>query len=64
MEHLLWTEKYRPKKIDDCILPERLKKPFQEYVNQSNIPNLLLSGSISAKVYKPVSHAAIYCSTN
>jgi DNA polymerase III delta prime subunit len=44
MEHLLWTEKYRPKKIDDCILPERLKKPFQEYVNQSNIPNLLLSG--------------------
>ena len=44
MEHLLWTEKYRPKSIDDCILPERLKKPFQEYVNQSNIPNLLLSG--------------------
>ena len=44
MEHLLWTEKYRPKKIEDCILPERLKKPFQEYVNQSNIPNLLLSG--------------------
>src|SRR6056300_1730270 len=44
MEHLLWTEKYRPKKIGDCILPERLKKPFQEYVNQNNIPNLLLSG--------------------
>ena len=44
MENLLWTEKYRPKSIDDCILPERLKKPFQEYVNQSNIPNLLLSG--------------------
>lgn len=44
MEHLLWTEKYRPKKIDDCILPERLKTPFQEYVNQNNIPNLLLAG--------------------
>lgn len=44
IEHLLWTEKYRPKKIEDCILPERLKKPFQEYVNQSNIPNLLLAG--------------------
>lgn len=44
MEHLLWTEKYRPKNINDCILPERLKKPFQEYVNQENIPNLLLSG--------------------
>lgn len=44
MEHLLLTEKYRPKKIVDCILPERLKTPFQEYVNQNNIPNLLLAG--------------------
>lgn len=44
MEHLLWTEKYRPKTIEDCILPERLKLPFQEYVNQKNIPNLLLAG--------------------
>jgi DNA polymerase III delta prime subunit len=44
MDHLLWTEKYRPKTIEDCILPERLKTPFQEYVNQKNIPNLLLSG--------------------
>ena len=44
MEHLLWTEKYRPKTVDHCILPERLKKPFQEYVNQKTIPNLLLSG--------------------
>jgi DNA polymerase III delta prime subunit len=44
MEHLLWTEIYRPKTIEDCILPERLKKPFQEYVNQKNIPNLILSG--------------------
>ena len=44
MDHLLWTEKYRPKTIEECILPERLKTPFQEYVNQKNIPNLLLSG--------------------
>ena len=44
MEQLLWTEKYRPKKIEDCILPERLKTPFQEYVNQGKIPNLLLAG--------------------
>jgi DNA polymerase III delta prime subunit len=44
MEHLLWTEKYRPQAVGDCILPDRLKKPFQEYVDQSNIPNLLLSG--------------------
>ena len=44
MEHLLWTEKYRPKTVEECILPERLKQPFQEYVNQKQIPNLLLSG--------------------
>ena len=44
MQHLLWAEKYRPKTVDDCILPERLKKLFQEYVNQKTIPNLLLSG--------------------
>ena len=44
MDHLLWTEKYRPKNIEDCILPELLKKPFQEYVTQKNIPNLLLTG--------------------
>ena len=44
MEHLLWTEKYRPQTIEDCILPDRLKKPFQEYVNQKQIPNLLLTG--------------------
>jgi DNA polymerase III delta prime subunit len=44
MDHLLWTEKYRPKTIEECILPERLKTPFQEYVNQKNIPNLLVSG--------------------
>jgi DNA polymerase III delta prime subunit len=44
MEHLLWTEKYRPKTVEECILPDRLKHPFQEYVNQKKIPNLLLSG--------------------
>ena len=44
MEHLLWTEKWRPQTINDCVLPDRLKKPFQEYVNQKNIPNLLLTG--------------------
>jgi len=44
MEHLLWTEKYRPQTVEDCILPNRLKQPFQEYVNQKQIPNLLLAG--------------------
>jgi DNA polymerase III delta prime subunit len=44
MEQFLWTEKYRPQTVEDCILPERLKVPFQEYVNQKQIPNLLLAG--------------------
>lgn len=44
MEHLLWVEKHRPATVKDCIVPERLKVPFQEYVNQKNIPNLLLTG--------------------
>lgn len=40
----LWVEKYRPHKIEDCVLPDRIKKAFQEYVNNGEIPNLLLSG--------------------
>lgn len=42
---LLWTERYRPKTIEDCILPEAIKATFQEYVNKKQIPNLLLSGT-------------------
>ena len=44
-ESFLWVEMYRPKTIEDCILPDRLKKPFQEYVNNKEIPNLMLTGS-------------------
>ena len=40
----LWCEKYAPKKIEDCILPEGIKKTFQDFVNQGQIPNLLLAG--------------------
>lgn len=43
-ENPLWVEKYRPKKIQDCILPADLKATFQAFVDQLNIPNLLLSG--------------------
>jgi len=44
-EEFLWVEKYRPRKIADCILPDDLKQTFQQFVNDGNIPNLLLSGS-------------------
>ena len=40
----LWVEKYRPKKITDCILPDSIKNTFLEFVGQKEIPNLLLSG--------------------
>lgn len=43
-ENLPWTEKYRPQTIDDCILPERIKKTFKEFVKKKEFPNLLLSG--------------------
>jgi len=44
-EEYLWVEKYRPRKIKDCILTENLKETFQEFLKQGEIPNLLLSGS-------------------
>ena len=45
MEHLLWVEKYRPAKVEDCILPDSIKTTFLDYVARKEIPNLLLSGS-------------------
>ena len=45
MSDFLWVEKYRPKKIRDCILPEDTKKTFSEFLKQKEIPNLLLSGT-------------------
>lgn len=45
LEQFLWVESYRPRKVSDTILPEELKKTFQSFVDQKNIPNLLLSGS-------------------
>ena len=43
-EEFLWVEKYRPKTIDECILPDGLKETFRAFVAQNNIPNLILSG--------------------
>jgi DNA polymerase III delta prime subunit len=45
LEQFLWVERYRPKKISDTILPIELKTTFQQFVDQKNIPNLLLTGS-------------------
>lgn len=45
MEEFLWVEKYRPKTIEDCVLPDELKTTFQKFVEKGEIPNLLLTGS-------------------
>lgn len=44
-EQFLWVEKYRPQKIDDCVLPESLKKTFKEYISQGELPSFLFSGT-------------------
>lgn len=44
-EQFLWVEKYRPQKIDDCILPESLKKTFKDYIAQGELPHFLLCGT-------------------
>ena len=43
-DEFLWVEKYRPKTIEECILPEGIKKTFNEFCKGGEIPNLLLSG--------------------
>ena len=43
-DEFLWVEKYRPQKIEDCILPEQTKKTFLEFLNKGEVPNLLLAG--------------------
>ena len=41
----IWVEKYRPRKVNDCIIPDASKKVFQSFVDKGEIPNLLLAGS-------------------
>ena len=44
-KEFLWVEKYRPNIVEDCILPDSIKNVFQGFVNQGELPNLLLSGT-------------------
>jgi len=43
-DEFLWVEKYRPKTIEDCILPSATKKTFLDFLDKGEVPNLLLSG--------------------
>ena len=45
MENFLWVEKYRPTRIDECILPDNLRNTFKEFVKSKSIPNIILSGT-------------------
>ena len=44
-EEFLWVEKYRPNKIQNCILPESLKDNFQTIVDRGQLPNMLFTGT-------------------
>ena len=43
-DEFLWVEKYRPKTIQECILPESIKKTFLDFLDKGEVPNLLLAG--------------------
>ena len=43
-DEFLWVEKYRPKTIEECILPENIKKTFLDFLDKGEVPNLLLAG--------------------
>jgi len=43
-DEFLWVEKYRPKTIEECILPTNIKKTFQDFLDKGEIPNMLLTG--------------------
>ena len=44
MSDFLWVEKYRPKTIEECILPTNTKKTFSSFLDKGQVPNLLLAG--------------------
>ena len=44
MSDFIWVEKYRPKTIDECILPDSIKRTFQDFLIAGEIPHMLLSG--------------------
>ena len=45
MSEFLWVEKYRPKTIDQCVLPKSLAKTFGELVTSGELPNMMFSGT-------------------
>lgn len=44
-EQYLWCEKFRPKTIDECVLPQSLKDTFKQFVETGELPHFLFYGS-------------------
>lgn len=45
MSNFLWVEKYRPKTIEECVLPDDLKKTFRAIVDTGEVRNMLFTGT-------------------
>jgi DNA polymerase III delta prime subunit len=45
MNEFLWVEKYRPKTIDECVLPDDLKSNFKKVLKHGELQNMLLTGT-------------------
>jgi DNA polymerase III delta prime subunit len=43
-DNLILAERYRPKTIDDCILPQTTKKQLKDAIASGNVPNFLFYG--------------------
>ena len=44
LQDFLWVERFRPKTVEETILPADLKTTFQKFVDDQNVPNLILAG--------------------
>lgn len=45
MNDFLWVEKYRPRVVSDCVLPDNLKNTFLKIVSGGELPNMLFTGT-------------------
>lgn len=43
----LWVEKYRPRTLDDCILPKKTKEDLRAFIEKGDIPNLIFHSRVS-----------------
>ena len=58
-KEFIWIEKYRPKNINDIVLPEQIKNDIKVWIKNGEIPNLLLSGKIPGTGKTSLCHTLI-----